>query len=89
MDSFGFSVRRTEHYDRTAGAMVKDEPPAWVVYLPHQCSSWCVVGDHAYAATDDGVEHGEAVVTMERFVAEAQAALDALRDSHDGFGPGD
>jgi hypothetical protein len=52
------------------------ESEGWMVYLPHQCASWDIVGDDGY----DGLEHSAAVARMELFVAEAEQALTALRE---------
>lgn len=53
----------------------------WYVSLPHQCTTWDIVGDR------DGITGGEprdvAVAELERFIAEASQALDALRDGRE------
>lgn len=48
----------------------------WRVQLPHQCDSWVIVGDDAVETP-----RAEAVAGLERFIVEAQAALDALREA--------
>lgn len=50
------------------------------VYLPHQCSDWDIVGYDGYVQTSD---QAEAVAELERFIAEAQRALTALREGHE------
>lgn len=70
---FGFAVRQVK-----PGWWFKEEPmpeDAWMVKLPHQCDSWDIAGGDGYP-----VPHEEAVAAMERFIAEAQAALEALRE---------
>jgi hypothetical protein len=49
----------------------RNAAPAYCVRLPHSCDHWVV----AYAHTKD-----EAVAELETFIAEAQAALEALRN---------
>jgi hypothetical protein len=48
----------------------------WHVYLPHQCDAWTIAGSDwsKFVATQ-----AEAVSELERFIAEAQEALAALR----------
>lgn len=58
------------------------DPPNWRVSLPHQCERWAVADDY------DGMPQAEAVAEMERFIAEAQQALAALRAGED-FGSDD
>lgn len=67
VEPFGINVRHE------AGG----ENPGWSVWLPHQCSFWDIVGEEAgnWCATTWEM----AVKELGRFVAEAQAALDALR----------
>lgn len=42
----------------------------WSVYLPHRCDDWDIVDTGGYA---------EPVAALEKFIAEAQQALEALR----------
>lgn len=49
----------------------------WEVRLPHQCSTWDIVGGEAWVETSD---HAVAIAEFERFIAEAQQALTALRE---------
>lgn len=71
---FGFTVQ----HPKLGSSWDTDDPirdgEGWQVYLPHQCSSWDIAGD-GY----EGVPHAEAVAELERFIAEAQVALAALR----------
>jgi hypothetical protein len=62
---FGFTVR---HDDA--------EPPSWTVGLPHQCDEWLIAGSEW---GDRSVSQADAVAELERFIAEAQHALDELR----------
>jgi hypothetical protein len=78
---FGFTVQRTDHlYGEPVvdGTLTKYPHPEglWRVSLPHQCDEWVISAGRAYA---DGVSHTEAVAELERFIAEAQEALAALR----------
>jgi hypothetical protein len=57
------------------------DPPNWAVYLPHQCDDWNV--------TDYGAPQGQAVAELERFIAEAQQALAALREGREFGAPND
>lgn len=73
-ERFGFTVQRP----KLGSPWDLDDPlrdgEGWQVYLPHQCSTWDIAGDDY-----DGVPHAEAVALLERFIAEAQVALAALR----------
>jgi hypothetical protein len=60
------------------------DPPKWYVYLPHQCDEWTITGSYSY---DYAPEQSEAVAELERFIAEAQQALAALREGRE-FGDG-
>jgi hypothetical protein len=64
-ETFDFRVKRAE----------SETNPGWCVSLPHQCDSWDIAGEDGYY----GVEHAEAVTRLERFIAEAQSVLTALR----------
>jgi hypothetical protein len=68
---FGFTVKRAVDIDT-------DQPidGSWQVHLPHQCGTWDIAGEGDFWS---GVPHAEAVADLERFIAEAQAALEALR----------
>lgn len=75
--NFGFTVeqvppRDPETYERLPAA--PDSP--WRAYLPHQCDAWDIAGDE-----HEGVPRAEAVTELEAFIAEAQQALAALRNS--------
>lgn len=52
----------------------------WKVYLPHQCEEWEITG---HAETLDS-----AIVSLEQFIAEANEALEALRERRE-MGDGD
>lgn len=77
-EPFGFMVNRSHtdaQREKTWDELQAEEPAGWAVYLPHQCSSWNIAaGDY-----DGGVPHADAVAELERFIAEAQRALAALR----------
>ena len=68
---FGFRVQREDGFSVDGPA--EDH---WSVSLPHQCDSWDIVGE-GYC---DGLPHAEAVAELERFISEARAALEALRE---------
>jgi hypothetical protein len=53
---------------------VRREQSGWRVSLPHQCDSWDIAGDE-YSSVDTA----EAVTELERFLADGQAALAALK----------
>jgi hypothetical protein len=55
----------------------------WQVHLPHQCDAWKIAGGDY-----DGVPHAAAVAALERFIAEAQVALAALRAEREVDGDG-
>jgi hypothetical protein len=63
------------------------DPPRWKVSLPHQCGQWAIVEDWQPPDADPqdwdswmtGTPQAAAVETLERFIAEAQEALAALR----------
>lgn len=74
---FRFTVERHREWDDDG----KAEPlpdAGWRVYLPHQCQTWDIAGEDS-----GGDLHGIAIGEMEAFVAEAQLALDALRDGRE------
>jgi hypothetical protein len=73
---FGFTVEVIrKRYDPAIGDWCQLDPPEWRVYLPHQCQTWDVAGDDS----DYGDPQEVAVAELERFIAEAQQALVALR----------
>ncbi len=49
-------------------------PAHWTVTLPHQCSLWVIT---------DTPDVERAAAELERFIAEAQAALDAMRAGYE------
>lgn len=71
MNEFEFKVKRG-----------KVDGGRWSVFLPHQCETWDIAGegdpDDPYAG-DSCVPHAEAVAELEKFIAEAQEALEALK----------
>jgi hypothetical protein len=78
IEPFGLSVRACRN-----GSWAIKSPGelngAWSVFLPHKCDDW----DIAYRVGPE-----EAVAALEAFVAEAQAALVALK-AHQEFGKDD
>ena len=70
-ERFGFTVRRTKHW--------QTKERGWSVSLPHQCDQWDIVG-RDYTGVPD---HAKAVADLERFLAEGAAALAALRDEQE------
>jgi hypothetical protein len=71
-NDFRFSVRHPRDWDDN----VTSED--WIVELPHQCDAWTIAGDNY-----DSVPHAEAVAELEKFIAEAQSALAALREGRE------
>lgn len=69
---FGFMVKRDSEYIG-AGKPLK-RTGNWNISLPHQCEEWEIV---------EGLPHVEAVAELERFIAEAHAALKALREERE------
>lgn len=83
MSGFGFRVRQYR-VDAEGDYSLYSEwddtyAPAdrWHVDLPHQCDGWTIAGGD-YGS--DAPTHAEAVADLEAFIAEAQAALVALRE---------
>jgi hypothetical protein len=82
---FGFTVRRYRTYTggwqpdgpRQPVEVHLTEPPVWTVSLPHQCDAWVIAGKEW--DSDPDVSQTEAIAALERFIAEAQHALDELR----------
>lgn len=75
-EPFGFRVEHPVVIDWSSGQSVPTvSTDKWMVYLPHQCDVWSIADD----GLGDGVMHAEAVEALERFVAEAEAALVRLR----------
>lgn len=68
---FGFAVEFQEPYDWAPES-------GWKVYLPHQCDSWRIDEDSAY---EDPTDHATALARLDAFIAEAQAAREALARS--------
>lgn len=83
MAEFDFSVRRE---NRRIQSATRDD--SWCVFLPHQCDKWDIAGvvDGSHM---DGVPHAEAVAALERFIAEAQQALEALKAEREFGEPSD
>lgn len=81
---FGFTVQRP----KLGSPWDPDDPPhdgeGWQVFLPHKCDAWDIAGDDY-----EGVPHAEAVARLERFIAEAQVALAALRAEREIEEPAD
>ena len=75
---FGFTVKRAT---RTGSG-----PDDWCVFLPHQCEDWDITGDGEHYAA--GPPHAEAVADLAAFIAEAQNALDALKERREVLFPG-
>lgn len=70
--SFGFTVQRKPIRDDSQPS--RKIGSGWWVHLPHSCDEWDIAGDEY-----EGVPREEAVTLLERFIAEAQVALAALR----------
>lgn len=70
---FGFMVDRVSKWDQEARQSVVTD--TWCVWLPHQCGAWEIAGEDGY----EGMTQDEAAAELERFIAEAQRALAALR----------
>jgi hypothetical protein len=68
MPKFGFKVKHEEASN--------NRHARWVVELPHQCDAWQITPD----TYEEPVTHTQAVESLEQFIAEAQEALDALRE---------
>lgn len=73
-ERFGFTVQRKPIRDFDSWP-TREVGVGWWVCLPHSCEEWDIAGDKY----DGGVPHEEAVARVERFIAEAQVALAALR----------
>lgn len=69
-EHFGFVVERETRWSYTTDQDTV-VPDSWIVKLPHHCCPWDDIAD--------GIPHAEAVARFERFIAEAQAALEALK----------
>lgn len=74
---FGFTARRPFVWD-DEGNPVSATGDSWVVCLPHQCGAWEIAGEDYEPA-----DHATAVAALERFIAEAEDALDALRERNE------
>ena len=68
---FGFQVGHPWRWQNNRYGAVSAE---WVVFLPHQCDSWDIVGEDNH----EGVPHEEAVSSLRQFIAEAEDALRRL-----------
>lgn len=73
---FGLTVGRDDIREWRDGKLVP-LGSGWRVFLPHQCDEWMVSGSY------HGVPHGVAVAALERFIAEASEALEALRQERE------
>lgn len=67
---FGFRAGVATEWDADDGEMFLRT--SFVVELPHQCDAWEITRSMVRA---------EAIADMERFIAEAKAALDKLKES--------
>jgi hypothetical protein len=67
-EPFGFKVRHVEQ-----GAWLNSDPEGWMVGLPHQCDTWDI-HPGGYSPSPQA----EALAALDRFIAEAQAAREAL-----------
>lgn len=81
MSRFGFTVKRRRDYaDDGAFEQAVVVPGEWCVFLPHQCDAWDIAGETGTAGSSiDGESHEDAVAALEAFLAEGQAALEALK----------
>lgn len=52
------------------------EGDGWIVDLPHQCDSWMITGFNYKPATQE-----DAIIQLTQFIAEAQEALERLKNS--------
>lgn len=68
IETFGFKVECPADDDGNTA-------DNWSVRLPHQCDAWDIAGSYWHP-----VPHAEAVAELERFITEATAALEALRE---------
>ena len=78
---FGFTVRQGSNYDIDTYTSTP-KPGYWNVHLPHQCDEWGITRMKSYEDENTvilGVPTEEAVASLEAFIAEAQAALAALK----------
>lgn len=64
---FGFTVEYHEAQD-------EDEQSGWSVYLPHQCDNWDIDSGSWWQRSTQA----DALARLDLFIAEAQAARDAL-----------
>jgi hypothetical protein len=67
---YGFRAGLATEWDYVDGEMLLQS--SYVVELPHQCDAWEITRRMVKA---------EAIAEMEKFIAEANAALDKLRES--------
>lgn len=71
---FGFEV---EYIDEPWD---EDSTPGWKVSLPHQHDAWRIDAADIYA---DQTSQEHALAALDAFIAEAQAARDALAAGHE------
>lgn len=74
VESFGFTVRRCYDYDKSVIPYAEILTNRWDVHLPHMCEDWIITEGY------DGEVYDGAVKSLEAFIAEAQAALVALKN---------
>jgi hypothetical protein len=84
IEPFGLMVRKCYVWDRETMRSTEELTGGWQVHLPHMCDRWTIAG----RSSIPGASHEEAVAALEAFVAEAQAALVALK-AHQEFGKDD
>lgn len=72
-DPFGIYVRQDGEWVDGQWIPTRDSD-RWFVAMPHQCDAWEITGSYY-----DPEEHGQAVAELEKFVAEATRALEALK----------
>jgi hypothetical protein len=89
---WGFTVARIDQESTGLGpdgmpVYQPVDPSRWKVNLPHQCDRWAIVEDWQLPGADPqdwdswktGAPQQDAVEILERFIAEAQEALAALK----------
>ena len=79
VEPFGFFVKKVTEDIDDDGVWGPFIPPRWKVGLPHRCDDWMIAGDE-YGAS---VTRADAVAELERFITEAQIALDALKSDRE------
>lgn len=73
-EKFGIRVQHPRDYNDD-GDLVVSDATTWRVFLPHQCDDWDIAGGR----WDGGESKVDAVASLEKFIAEAQEALEALK----------